>query len=253
MNENELTFSPSEFSKMCGVSKQTLLLYDKIGLLKPFHVDQRGFRRYHNQQYDLVTTIQTLKEIGMPLAEIAIIINQRTPQSLIHLFSEKLPILQKQIEVLQNIYQSMEHLEAEWIKCSECLEGKTPLLVDLAIADHMKFRRQHTLQINHSPCSMVKVIGCMDRKQNTYSYLYTRMAANCEEPGLVLKPVGQYLVAYYRGDYTTSYQRHPSIVQYSVLHNLTIGSYFYEESMIDEVACADPKDYITRIEVPVIK
>lgn len=272
MNEQESTFTPSEFSNMCGISKQTLLLYDRIGLLKPWSVDQRGFRRYHNQQYDLVTTIQTLKETGMSLAEIAVIINHRTPQSLIDLFREKLPILQKKIEILQKICQetetrilildtaskinedliSIEQLKPELIQCSKCLEGKTRTEVNLAIAEHMKVRRKQNLQIAHSPCSMVKVEGCMERTKNTYSYLYTRMAGNCDRPEFDLKPGGPYLVSYYRGHYSNSYQRHPAMVEYAAQHNLMIGPYFYEESLIDEVASCTPKDYLTRIEIPIM-
>lgn len=68
---DETLYSTGEFAKLCGVKKQTLFHYDRIGLLKPTITDERGFRRYSYSQYQDYLIIACLKEAGMPLKEIS--------------------------------------------------------------------------------------------------------------------------------------------------------------------------------------
>ena len=64
-------YSTGEFAKLCGVKKQTLFHYDDIGLLKPAHVNEKGYRGYSYSQYGDFLMISCLKEAGMSLKEIA--------------------------------------------------------------------------------------------------------------------------------------------------------------------------------------
>ena len=41
MSNLKKNFSTGEFAKLCGVSKQTLIYYDKIGLFKPDYKDAK--------------------------------------------------------------------------------------------------------------------------------------------------------------------------------------------------------------------
>jgi DNA-binding transcriptional MerR regulator len=60
-----------EFSSLSGVSTKTLRFYDEIGLLRPSSVDARtGYRHYTHEQFELLASIQELKTLGVPLAEI---------------------------------------------------------------------------------------------------------------------------------------------------------------------------------------
>ena len=64
-------FTAGEFAAIHGMSKQTLLFYDKIGLIKPAFVDENNRYRYYSaKQMEVLDTISMLKEVGMPLAEI---------------------------------------------------------------------------------------------------------------------------------------------------------------------------------------
>ncbi|WP_418657894.1 MerR family DNA-binding transcriptional regulator, partial [Clostridioides difficile] len=35
-----------EFAKLCGISKQTLIFYDKIGIFPPEYKDKNNYRYY---------------------------------------------------------------------------------------------------------------------------------------------------------------------------------------------------------------
>ncbi|MDQ7863512.1 helix-turn-helix domain-containing protein [Peribacillus frigoritolerans] len=67
----KISFSIGEMAKLRGVTVDTLRHYDKIGLLKPFHIDpETGYRYYSISQYEVLGTIKELRSIGFSLEEI---------------------------------------------------------------------------------------------------------------------------------------------------------------------------------------
>ena len=63
MYENLL--NPNEFSSISGVSKQTLLFYEKKNVFKPIFKNEKGFRFYSLEQLDIIVTIQALQTIRL--------------------------------------------------------------------------------------------------------------------------------------------------------------------------------------------
>lgn len=66
----EWVFSTGEFAKLCGVSKQTLLYYDRVGIFKPERILENGYRVYTYPQLETFHVIATLREMGTPIQEI---------------------------------------------------------------------------------------------------------------------------------------------------------------------------------------
>ncbi|MCC8151354.1 MAG: helix-turn-helix domain-containing protein, partial [Lachnospiraceae bacterium] len=63
--------SISEMAGIMGISRQTLIYYDKINLLKPEYVDaENGYRYYSTTQLPLLRDICFLKSIGISLKDI---------------------------------------------------------------------------------------------------------------------------------------------------------------------------------------
>ena len=78
----EHRFTAGEIAKLSGLSKQTILFYDKKGILKPDYVDpDNGYRYYSADQLDFLDNISMLKEIGLSLDEIRTFMEQQTTQS----------------------------------------------------------------------------------------------------------------------------------------------------------------------------
>ena len=60
-----------KMAKLNNISDQTLRLYDRIGLLKPYYIDeQTGYRYYNIKQCARLDMIQYMKELGMSLKQI---------------------------------------------------------------------------------------------------------------------------------------------------------------------------------------
>ena len=78
---NNPCIKTGDFAKLCGTNKRTLIHYDEIGLFKPAYTDDRGYRYYSENQFDVFFTISCLSRLGMPLKEIGAFLNL----SLIHI------------------------------------------------------------------------------------------------------------------------------------------------------------------------
>ncbi len=67
----------SEFSRLSQLSIKALHIYDERGLLRPDHVDKfTGYRYYTLQQLPRAHRIMALKDMGLSLEQIGIMLNQ---------------------------------------------------------------------------------------------------------------------------------------------------------------------------------
>ena len=60
----EKYYTTGQFAKMAGVTLRTIRYYDKIGLLKPSHILDNGYRQYCNKDLITLQKILALKELG---------------------------------------------------------------------------------------------------------------------------------------------------------------------------------------------
>lgn len=63
-------YTISEMANIFGVSRQTLIYYDKIGLFGPAEVNEKGYRFYSPTQIPLMRLICMLRDLGVDLDEI---------------------------------------------------------------------------------------------------------------------------------------------------------------------------------------
>lgn len=66
-----MEYSVMELARLSGVSKRTLRYYDQIGLLPPARVEANGYRVYGQREVDMLQQILLYREMDMPLADIA--------------------------------------------------------------------------------------------------------------------------------------------------------------------------------------
>jgi DNA-binding transcriptional MerR regulator/effector-binding domain-containing protein len=69
-------FSIGEFARLGGVSIRTLRHYDEIGLLRPVTVDpDTGYRGYSAAQLGQINRIMALKELGLSLTQVRLMLD----------------------------------------------------------------------------------------------------------------------------------------------------------------------------------
>ena len=69
-------FRIGEFARICQITTQTLRYYDQIGLLEPNRIDAfTGYRFYSISQLPRLNRILALKDLGLALDEITLVLN----------------------------------------------------------------------------------------------------------------------------------------------------------------------------------
>lgn len=92
--------SIGEMAKLHGVSRQTLIYYDRIDLFKPQKVGKNGYRYYSPYQIPFLREICFLKEIGIKLEDIRHHVAERDLSSVITLLHDHRACVDEQITEL---------------------------------------------------------------------------------------------------------------------------------------------------------
>jgi DNA-binding transcriptional MerR regulator len=97
-------FKIGSFSRMSGLSINTLYHYDNIGILQPIHVeDVTGYRYYEANQLVAINKIMALKDAGFSLAEIDDFFdNNPGNKSLLEILEVKAESIEKVLEAETN-------------------------------------------------------------------------------------------------------------------------------------------------------
>ena len=110
----------SEMAGMHGISRQTLILYDRKGLLKPAYVNGNGYRFYSADQIPRLRLICLLKEMGVTLAKIKSFLDAPSTSGMLSLIDErkcaaeqKIEELELQVEELTQLSGIYEHMDTK--------------------------------------------------------------------------------------------------------------------------------------------
>lgn len=284
-------FTAGEFAKMHVFSKQTLIYYDRIGLLSPDMVDpSNGYRYYSSGQLEELDMIYILREAGLSLEEMKEFLRNRSLDRALALFREKSTELEKKIGEQKKVLERLKDMAGQLEKVSEVLnEGSlfsgeggrkeirvtyeeqkkaylfeekisppfSMLDVDLAIKDLYQKAREKKVEFSYSPVTCVSPEHIASEKYTLLTEAATRIS---RKEYLRLKKAGEnvsvideglYAVFYHRGPYRTAGRSYSDAVARMLKDGWVPDSRSYEESVIDYLSASDEKDYITRIMIKV--
>ncbi|KAB2328900.1 MerR family transcriptional regulator [Bacillus mesophilum] len=263
-------FSTGVFARMCNVTKQTLFHYDDIGLLKPHHKDNKGYRYYSYKQFDTMYVIESLKEIEMSLSEIKVFMENTTPELMVKMFSAKSVTLQKKIDNLIRIQKvieqkisitesanetdfssiTLEEVNEEYLYLSEpILDSSSKHLAEI-IAD---FYHVCSNKFNEG-FSIGMMIGKEQLLQgdfDIYKYLYTKISSESIESKVYRKIENKQVIGYHVGSYESLGETYSNLLAYIDKNQYSISNYGYEEYILDAISVNDSNQYVTKIIIPV--
>lgn len=120
-------YSVKKLASLAGVSVRTLHLYDEIGLLKPSIRTEKKYRLYGKAEALRLQQILFYKELGMPLKEIADILDDPEFDPVQSLENHKKLLQEKQEKLhtlLRTIDKTIDHLKNEtMLSTEELYEG----------------------------------------------------------------------------------------------------------------------------------
>lgn len=268
-------FTTGEFAKLCGVNKKTLFHYDSIDLFKPEKIDNNGYRYYSHYQLEVFNIISELKEIGMSLKDIKNFIDNRSPETLIELFTKEKYEVEKEIQNLERIKKLLEikiqsvkeginHNEEifleeqkeEYLILSDHINNYNDIEVEYDLKtfiEHFKYCMKNQLNTGYSIGVMVSKENLKNKLFYEYSYYFTKTNKTEMCRSMVKKDEGIYVVGYLKGYYDKTPVLYEKMLNYIDKNNLKICGYSYEEGLIDETSIKNKNEYVIKISIKVEK
>ena len=109
-NETRNCFTAGELANLFGISKQTLLYYDKIHLLSPDFISENGYRHYSIEQYLYLEIIVNMRSLDFSIADIKHYLEHRNKASFMEQLTKKAAECQKIIRENERICRSLQRI-----------------------------------------------------------------------------------------------------------------------------------------------
>jgi len=102
-------YKVSEFSKMTGLSKETLRYYAEIKLLEPVFIDPNNkYRYYDNGSYLVALLLVHLRRFNFTIQEMLTVVNDESFENLEQILLKKRQGLVNQVQELNELIEEMD-------------------------------------------------------------------------------------------------------------------------------------------------
>ncbi len=261
-------FTISEFAEISGLSRQTLIYYDRIGLFSPAVVAENKYRLYSHNQIGIISIISILSDLGVPLKDIAGIVKNVSPKTIETILETQLSIINDKINKLNLLSELVElRLESLTTGNDAIKNGENFSVVNIgedipvfvgpkincvkeAITDENMIDFFERCEKENIPA--VFTLGYIKDKENVLSgkedvvsTLYFRLKSRAFANDFM--PAGKYAVGYARGDYDKTDYIYGELFDFLKNNNLKLVGNVYEEYLHDELVQENPEDFILQV------
>lgn len=260
----------SEFSRISEISRKALIFYDNTGVFSPKYTAPNGYRYYAHEQIYVISVINILKELGMPLAQIKQYTSDITPENAIALLKDQGTHLSRKIAELQAIQDMLG------IKLRKLEEGhagnadtvrvmhfeETPIFIsndfradracipdDIWLDFYMKCKQS---QVSFGyPEGYLVPEDLLQKKQfrevsNIMAYVSDETYANS------CIPAGEYVTACGKGGLEDAAEVYERLFDFIAKSHCQICGAACEERLIDEVGSSEKDGQVIRIRISII-
>jgi DNA-binding transcriptional MerR regulator len=263
-------FSVGDFAKFSRTTRDTLLYYDKIGLLSPISRKGNRYRCYSQGQLAFVNVIRVLQAFGMTLAQIRDYIDSRTPESTNALFSGQIVKIDEEIEKWERarkLLHSMKRCITSVVNIDEtAITVRRMPETAVVMGDHIRYERgidpyEALLEFYHDASDKYPGMDLnypvwgrfsMERIKNGDWRWPDRYYFDNPE-GEDRRPAGLYAVGYARGGYGHCGDLYKRMTDHIDANGYEIAGHAYEEYPLNEISVSDEADYLIRLLIEVKK
>lgn len=261
-------FTTGELAELLGVTKHTLFYYDEIGLFSPEVKLKNDYRLYGPQQLDLFFVIQTLKELGMGLKEIARYLQKRKPERLVALLEEQAAQLEEKRKRMRQLQLLLRHKAQKTSALQQARLGTpfvqsqqaealilTPVAPDTfsweGFGYHLKDCKKRGLSMPLATGQILPLSKVLAGQYESYAGFFTVLPKGLGTMKNALRPAGEYLVYYHTGGYDSLAMGYEAMLRYAKETGLALADVFYEDVLLDELSVEGYDNYVVQLSVSV--
>ena len=266
--ENKEIFTVSEFAEFTRSTRDTLLHYERIGLLLPELRGENNYRYYSNGQLPILNLIRTCQALGMKLSEIKSLATNRTPELAKGMLELQMGQIDQKIEewvrarkllfTLKNIIDSamgidegaitVQFMPAEAIVLGGLNDygmGKTDY--DALLCFYRTLSKEYpALDMNYP------VWGMFSAERVTQGdWVWPDRYYFHNPEGHDKKPASLYAIGYSRNGYGENRGLYKRMLDFIGNNGFEVCWPAYEEYPLNEVCIADEKNYLMKVMITV--
>jgi len=260
--------SISDFAEFSRTTRDTLLHYDRIGLLSPVMRGENNYRYYSSSQLAIINVIRTFQQLGMSLDDIRGLKDRRTPELANMVFERQIEEIDTKIKewvsarklllTLKKAINSGSSIDEREITV-KFLPAEAIVLGDLN--DYSRDRTDYDalLSFYHDMSQKYPDLDLNYPVWATYSYAKL-LKRDWDHPdryyfynpeGYDRRPAALYVIGYKRGGYGPNDELYGRLVNYIEKNSYEICGDAYEEYPLNEICAIDDKDYLIRVMITV--
>lgn len=262
----------SDFAKIAGVSRQTLIYYDRIGLFRPAFTASNKYRAYTHNQVNTIGIVTILRDLGVPLKKIKEISTNISADTMEKTLRYQLKEIEEKIEKL-SVLKDMTQIRIEQISEGKQAARKNEKFSVIELVEDVPVYLGDEIGCAQEDIDDEIVLSFFDKIEKrglpsvfTFGYIknaedilrngdgkVSRMwfrLKNAKHANAFIKK-GKYLVGYAKGDYGKTDYIYDELSAYAKKNGVVVEGNVYEEYLIDEFSEKDPDEYLLKILVRV--
>ncbi|QAA34487.1 MerR family transcriptional regulator [Clostridium manihotivorum] len=271
---DKIYLSTGELAKMLGVTKQTVIYYDKIGLISPAK-REKEYRYYTLEQADELDSILTFRDLGVPINVLKDYLKERNAQSCIEMLRKQKEKLELEIQKMDRIRKKIDGRarllekvitvsDFKAVKFSE-EERQLYMVEECKEADEKTFMESFIKLCNHSKrlqidfenpvCNIIKKEDILKGSFRNTAYFGINISENFNGIDIVKfeKPAGIYASTYHQGSYETMYIAYERLLSSIETEGYIVCGNAYETDLLSTLTNLDKNEYMKLISIQVMK
>lgn len=267
--------STGELANMLGVSKQTVIYYDRIGLISPAKRDDKDYRYYTLEQADELDSIITFRDLGVPIDVLKDYLSERNVQSCIEMLKrqklnvareiEKLDRIQKKIDARAALLEKVAAVkdfdrvefsdqDREYYMIENCMDSdeKSFMQSFISICNHSK---ELHIDFENPICNIIKREDILEGNYGKVSFFGIKIPESFRAYYIQWqeKPEGIYASTYHRGYYEKMHLAYERLLYTIKKEGYVVCGNAYEMDLFSTLTSSDKDEYMKHISIQVQK
>lgn len=271
----KIYLSSGELAKMLGISKQTVIYYDKIGLISPEKRGEKEYRYYSLKQADELDSILTFRNLGVPINILKEYFSMRNPEDCIKMLKKQKESVDLEIQKLEKVRRKIERRaklfdqvlkvndfervefatkEQEFFMTEPCIEKdeKTFMQSFFIICNRSK---EFQIDFENPICGIISkeaiMEGCYKKTEYFGIKIPEDFTGNVDR--ILEKPRGMYASTYHKGSYDTMHLSYERLIMGIKDSGFSVCGNAYQMDLLSTLTNADREEDLNLISIQVCK
>ena len=265
-------FTTGELARLHGISKQTLIFYDKAGVFCPREIDpHNGYRYYAADQLELLDHILILKDMGLSLQEIRAFLALPQTSDTITALRHQQDVLRERetrlreamarlsqklltLETLQDMQPgeiTLVELPAQPLAVRSVEAPGDPVATDIALKALLREVRERHLPFEYQMGTRISPAALHAGTCTLAFEVFFPLRKSCRDRLCRTRPAGRYLRCIHSGPYAAIGETYGRMLEAAARRAFTLQGGSYETCLLDSMTARTPEAYLTEVLLPV--